>query len=65
MWQGPYEMIMEEHPRYQLKGIGGRRTRRAVHVRRLLRFYMREGAEDSKGDSNDENQNRAEHHARN
>ena len=45
IWLGPYEVILEEHPRYVLKCTGVRRTRNAVHARRLIRSHMRQGAD--------------------
>ena len=45
MWLGPYEVILEEHPRYMLKSTGSRRTRNAVHAGPLTRLHMRQGAD--------------------
>ena len=41
----PTKMIWEEHPRYMLKRTGNRRTRNAVHARRLTRSHLRQGVD--------------------
>ena len=40
-WAGPYKVIGESHPRYQLLSAHGGTTRRRVHARQLTKYYPR------------------------
>ena len=42
MWFGPFEITSANHPRYVLKNAPGRISRKAVHVRRLRKYFPRE-----------------------